>query len=76
MKCPKCSYVSHDYLTTCRKCTTDLSRFKAQMQLYVVRAGNVDLRTAVSSMPASNIVESGEFDLGGVLFDETPAVGP
>ena len=75
MKCPKCSYVSHDYLNTCRKCTTDLSRFKAQVQLYVVRAGNVDLRTAVSSMPAPNIAESGEFDLGGVLFEETPAVG-
>jgi len=45
------------------------------MQLYVVRAGNVDLRTAVSSMPTPNIAESGEFDLGGVLFDETPALG-
>ena len=74
MKCPKCNYVSHDYLNTCRKCTTDLSRFKAQMQLYVVRAGNLDLRNAVGSMmPTPNIGDSGEFDLGGVLFEETAA---
>ncbi len=24
MKCPKCHYVSHDYLDACRKCGIDL----------------------------------------------------
>ncbi|HEY7711793.1 MAG TPA: hypothetical protein VIG57_17390 [Candidatus Entotheonella sp.] len=49
MKCPKCGYVSHDYLDACRssKCGIDLVDFKAQMQLHVIRAGHIDLVTVL-----------------------------
>ena len=33
MKCPYCSYVSFDYLTTCRKCSKDLSAHKAKFDI-------------------------------------------
>jgi hypothetical protein len=49
MKCPKCDYVSHDYLDACRssKCGIDLVDFKAQMQLHVIQAGHIDLLTVL-----------------------------
>jgi hypothetical protein len=46
MKCPKCGFVSHDYLDACRKCSIDLTDFKAQMNLRVVRPGAIDLMAA------------------------------
>ena len=51
MKCPKCGYVSHDYLDTCRnhKCGIDLIDFKAQMQLHVVQAGTISLMSLLGS---------------------------
>jgi hypothetical protein len=54
MKCPKCDYVSHDYLDACRnnKCGIDLVDFKAQMQLHVIRAGHLDLVTVLGSAEA------------------------
>jgi hypothetical protein len=60
MKCPKCSYVSHDYLNACRKCRVDLLGFKAQMQLHVVQAGSIDLRSVLSGVQA-NPLDSGEY---------------
>ncbi len=68
MKCPKCGYVSHDYLNACRKCSVDLLGFKAQMQLHVVQTGNIDLRSVLGGMQPSPIA-SGEFDMGEALFD-------
>lgn len=49
MKCPKCGYVSHDYLDACRssKCGIGLVDFKAQMQLHVIQAGHIDLVTVL-----------------------------
>ena len=43
MKCPKCRYVSHDYLASCRKCGADLVAFKQDMGLLVLQAGELDL---------------------------------
>lgn len=43
MKCPKCQYVSHDYLDTCRKCGVDLVAYKQQMGLLVLQPGELDL---------------------------------
>ena len=60
MKCPKCSYVSHDYLNACRKCRVDLLGFKAQMQLHVVHAGNIDLRSVLNGVQTSQL-DSGEY---------------
>ncbi len=68
MKCPKCGYVSHDYLNACRKCSVDLLAFKAQMQLHVVQAGNIDLRSVLGGVQPSPMA-SGEFEMGESLFD-------
>jgi hypothetical protein len=43
MKCPKCRYVSHDYLDACRKCNTDLVAFKRKFNLMVLKPGDLDL---------------------------------
>lgn len=43
MKCPKCSYVSHDYLDACRKCGVDLVAFKKDVGLLALQPGVLDL---------------------------------
>ncbi len=43
MKCPKCNYVSHDYLDACRKCGIDLANFKREVGLAVLQPGSMDL---------------------------------
>jgi hypothetical protein len=43
MKCPKCDYVSHDYLDACRKCHKDLVTFKQELHLEVLHPGELDL---------------------------------
>src|SRR5713226_6983359 len=43
MKCPKCHYVSHDYLDACRKCGIDLVAFKHDLGLLVLQPGVLDL---------------------------------
>lgn len=48
MKCPKCSYVSHDYLDDCRKCGVDLLAFKQQVGLLVLQPGELDLSLALA----------------------------
>ncbi|NOY44808.1 MAG: hypothetical protein GXP50_05075 [Deltaproteobacteria bacterium] len=37
MKCPKCGYISFDYLDECRRCGTDLRDARALLGLIVVR---------------------------------------
>ena len=41
MKCPRCNYVSHDYLDACPSCGSDWSAFKAQIGLRVPPPGVV-----------------------------------
>ena len=41
MKCPRCNYVSHDYLDACQSCGNDVSAFKAQIGLYAQPPGVV-----------------------------------
>jgi hypothetical protein len=53
MKCPKCRYVSHDYLDACRKCHTDLVEFKRKFNLRVLKPGELDLGELVSDTPPS-----------------------
>ena len=43
MKCPKCGYVSYEYLDACRKCSVDLIDFKKSLRLESVRPGDLDL---------------------------------
>jgi hypothetical protein len=43
MKCPKCGYVSYEYLDACRKCSIDLVEFKKSLRLESIRPGDLDL---------------------------------
>ena len=52
MKCPKCGFVSFNYLETCRKCGNDLSEYRQER-------GFVDLAPGVLDISAPIIVEEG-----------------
>ncbi|MBI3600564.1 MAG: hypothetical protein HY097_07975 [Nitrospinae bacterium] len=43
MKCPKCGYVSFEYLDTCRKCGRDLSQFKSAMGVAAFTPGVINV---------------------------------
>lgn len=49
MKCPKCGYVTHDYLDACGKCHNDWADFKREMHLQVVQPGDLDLSAMVGA---------------------------
>ena len=60
MKCPKCNYVSHDYLDACRKCGVDLMTFKQDIGLLVLQPGVLDLSLGLSGAGADSLFESVE----------------
>jgi hypothetical protein len=37
MKCPKCGYVSHDYLERCKSCAEDLVPAKIKLNIYTIQ---------------------------------------
>lgn len=43
MKCPKCGYVSFEYLDTCRKCGRDLSQFKDAVGIAAFAPGVINV---------------------------------
>jgi hypothetical protein len=54
MKCPKCGYVSYDYLDACRKCGRDLITFKQEIGLQMLRPGDLDLSVVLSGSAAAS----------------------
>src|SRR5215831_19398062 len=60
MKCPKCNYVSHDYLDACRKCGVDLMTFKQDIGLLVLQPGVLDLSLMLGGLGADSLFESVE----------------
>jgi hypothetical protein len=60
MKCPKCNYVSHDYLDACRKCGIDLVVFKQDIGLLVLQPGVLDLSLVLGGAGADDLFESVE----------------
>jgi hypothetical protein len=60
MKCPKCNYVSHDYLDACRKCGIDLVTFKHDIGLLVLQPGVLDLSLVLGGAGADDLFESVE----------------
>ncbi len=60
MKCPKCKYVSHDYLDVCRKCGVDLVAFKHDMGLLILQPGVLDLSLVLGAAGANDLFESVE----------------
>ena len=75
MKCPKCSFVSHEYLDACRKCSVDLVNFKAQMHLVAIRPGVLDLSLALeashSSVAQAPFVRAHDDFLGSQMLVES-----
>ena len=45
MKCPKCNYVSFDYLDSCKKCGYDLSQVREERNIMIFRPGSRDIFT-------------------------------
>lgn len=43
MKCPKCNYVSFDYLDTCKKCGYDLAEYREERGIKVVKPEPMDI---------------------------------
>src|ERR671933_599006 len=58
MKCPKCNYVSHDYLDACRKCGIDLVTFKQEIGLLVLQPGVLDLSLVLGGAEADDLFEN------------------
>lgn len=58
MKCPKCKYVSHDYLESCRKCGSDLVAFKQDLGLLVHQPGVLDLSLVLGETGADDFFAS------------------
>src|SRR3989338_3649643 len=50
MKCPKCGYVSFEYLDTCRKCGRDLTQFKSDMGITTFVPGVINVLKYVEGM--------------------------
>lgn len=62
MKCPKCGYVSYDYLDACRKCSVDLVDFKTAIHLEVIRPGDLDLSVVLAGQ-AEKMGHASSYDL-------------
>jgi hypothetical protein len=62
MKCPKCSYVSYEYLDACRKCSVDLVDFKKTFHLDAVRPGDLDLSVMLAGRSAQGSTASFNID--------------
>jgi hypothetical protein len=75
MKCPKCGYVSHDYLDACRKCGVDLVDFKKELHLQVVQPGDLDL-SLVLGEHIEEIGHTDEFAIGKAFFETEVLVEP
>ena len=58
MKCPKCDYVSFEYLDTCRKCGRDLTQLKTDMGVTTFTPGVINVLKYVEGMEEA--VEEGE----------------
>jgi hypothetical protein len=78
MKCPKCSYVSFDFLDACRKCRVDLVDFKAQFGLSALKPGDLDLSVVLQDdlrsfvQPAEDMLE----EQSDVMTAEKSLEGP
>lgn len=70
MKCPKCHYVSHDYLDACRKCGIDLVTFKQDIGLLVLQPGVLDLSLVLSGAAGDDLFESVEEEVSMHASDE------
>lgn len=82
MKCPKCSYVSFDFLDACRKCNVNLVDFKAQVGLAVLKPGDLDLSVVLqddlrsfAQPPDDMTEESSDVMVAEKSFEGPPSEG-
>lgn len=66
MRCPKCGYVSFNYLDRCKKCGRDLTAFKAEHNLWGIKPGTLSIYSSIQQA-----VEQGE-SLLGPSIEEVP----
>lgn len=75
MKCPHCSYVSFEYLDTCRKCSKDLTTHKGQFGIEFLEPVSLGILTFVEGRAAASSAVGGALDVADthgvdVLIDE------
>jgi len=69
MKCPKCDYVSFEYLDICRKCSRDLAEFKSEMGVTTFTPGVINVLKYVEGMEEA--VEEGEESAVATAVEES-----
>jgi hypothetical protein len=69
MKCPHCSYVSFEYLDTCRKCSKDLTTHKGQYGIEFLEPVSLGILTFVEGRAATSAAVGGALDIS--KSDET-----
>lgn len=75
MRCPKCGYVSFEYLDTCKKCSKDLFEFKEKAGIFLMEPGYLDLSKyedglKPESAPSSVAVDDMEYSAEAGVLDE------
>ncbi len=51
MRCPKCGFISFDYLDRCTKCQTDLTEERLKLNLLDITPNPISLETILERMP-------------------------
>ncbi|MBI5184716.1 MAG: hypothetical protein HZA01_03190 [Nitrospinae bacterium] len=67
MRCPKCGYVSFEYLDTCKKCAKDLFEFKEKAGIFLMEPGYLNLNKYAEGLKAESApsaVETEEMEYG------------
>ena len=76
MKCPKCNYISFDYLDSCKKCGKDLSEHKEKHNIQsLLFAGAGTAAVAESAVAPEAAAEDGDFTFG-FMEDEEQVAAP
>jgi hypothetical protein len=71
MKCPKCGYVSFNYLEQCKKCGKDLVLFKEEKHLWAIKPGNLKLSSLPSeASPFESMALSADEGIGAAIITE------
>jgi hypothetical protein len=72
MKCPKCGYVSFEYLDACRKCGRDLSQFKAAVGIAAFTPGVINVLKYVEGSEEEEETETSTSKAATAIEEPTP----
>ncbi len=82
MRCPKCGYVSFEYLDSCKKCSKDLFEFKEKAKISLVEPAQLNLNKLLNAGEAEDTsgAEEGEDieynEETSVMEDDSMEVAP